>query len=313
MSSERSEQRYTSIHRDTQMGMVALSVSDLDRSLAYYTDSFGFALLQRTSGEAILGAGTTPLLVLVEQPGARAWPRGGRSYTGLYHFAVLVPTRADLGRWLRHWMQAEGALPGQGDHLVSEALYLEDPDGHGIEIYRDRPRDQWTVVDGRIRMGAEPVDMQGLLNDAAATSETWTGLPQGTRLGHMHLQVGNIAAAQDFYTYVLGFDVVAQMPSALFVSAGGYHHHLGMNVWHSSGAGTAPEDSVALHFFTVELPSEEAREEVVARVEGAGLPVTRHGDLALVKDPWDHTIVLQVGVSETAEGAAELARLVRGG
>ncbi|HEU5423645.1 MAG TPA: VOC family protein [Nitrolancea sp.] len=290
----------TAIDPGTMVGLPALTVSDLERSLAYYTEAIGFELLRRGEGEAVLGAAGQPLLELVEQPGAQPWPRGGRSYTGLYHFAILLPTRADLGRWLRHWLEL--GLPfGQGDHLVSEALYLEDPDMHGIEVYRDRPREEWTWEDGQVRMAVDPVDLRGLLAEAERAGEPWRGLPPGTRVGHIHLQVGDIRQAADFYHGILGFDIVAHMPSALFVSAGGYHHHLGLNTWHSLHAGPAPADSVRLRSFTVELPSEEARQAVVRRLDSAGIPHQRLGTAVAVEDPWQNTILLRVGPTPLAE------------
>lgn len=295
----------TSIDPATTVGLLSLIVADLNRSVSFYTESLGFELLRRDGSEAALGAAGTPLLLLGEQPGATPWPRGGRSYTGLYHFAVLLPTRADLGRWLRHWLDLRLPPPGQGDHLVSEALYLEDPDGHGIEVYRDRPREEWQWTGGAVRMAADPVDVRGLL--AAAGAGPWTGLPAGTRLGHIHLQVGDIGQAEEFYHGVLGFDVVARMPSALFVSAGGYHHHIGMNVWHSRGAGPPPEGSVRLRFFTVDLPSEEARRAVVTQIESAGLTTSRRGEVIAVQDPWQNTILLQVGAVSDAQGTQALS------
>ena len=297
----------TTIDPATEVGLLALTVADLDLSVAFYTEAMGLAVLERDDSRATLGVAGTPLLLLDEQPGARAWPRGGRSYTGLYHFAILVPTRADLGRWLRHWLGLGLPLPGQGDHLVSEALYLEDPDGHGIEIYRDRPRQEWQWANGQVRMASDPVDIRGLLTEAEQAGQPWAGLPAGTRVGHIHLQVGDIAQAAAFYHQVLGFDIVAAMPSALFVSAGGYHHHLGMNTWHSRGAGPAPADTVRLRFFTIDLPTEEARRAVVARVEAAGLGHTERDGTVAVQDPWQNTILLRVGPAPDARAAAALA------
>lgn len=294
----------SSIHPGTQVGLLALSVADLGRSLEYYTKAIGFSVLEQRESQAVLGVGETPLLVLMEQPGATQWPRGGRSYTGLYHFAILLPTRADLGRWLRNWFSLGMTSIGQGDHNVSEALYLEDPDGHGIEVYRDRPRSEWQWVDGRVQMGTGPVDIQGAMADADAEGQPWNGLPEGTRIGHVHLQVGDINEAAAFYHDVLGFDIVASMPSALFISAGGYHHHIGMNIWHSRSASPAPEGSVALKFFTVEFPDEAARQAVVERVEQAGLPVGTGGESRVVNDPWGNTILLHVGPATREELAA---------
>lgn len=294
----------TAIDPATEVGLLALTVTDLDRSIAFYTEAIGFAVLHREGMLATLGVAGRPMLLLGEQAEAAEWPRGGRSYTGLYHFAILMPTRADLGRWLQHWLGLGLPLPGQGDHYVSEALYLEDPDGHGIEVYRDRPRDTWQWSGGRVRMGTDPVDIRGLLTEAAQSGEPWTGQPAGTRLGHIHLQVGNIPQASAFYHDVLGFDIVASMPSALFISAGGYHHHIGMNTWHSRDAGRAPADSVSLRFFTVDLPTAEARQAVLDRLDAAGVAYTREGDIVSVRDPWQNTILLQVGAADEARAVA---------
>jgi len=302
----------TSIHPDTTVGLLSLTVSDLTRSLTFYTEALGFEVLEQEGTEATLGAAGTPLLLLSEQSGAAPWPRDRQSHAGLYHFAILMPTRADLGRWLGHWLQLGFPLPGQGDHLVSEALYLEDPDGHGIEIYRDRPRDQWQWIDGQVRMAANPVDIQGMLAEAAQARDPWEGLPAGTTLGHVHLQVGDITQAESFYHDLLGFDIVAQMPTALFISAGGYHHHLGMNTWHSRGAGAAPQGTAGLRFFTIDLPSEDARREVVARIEAAGFSAAQTGDLVVLQDPWHNTILLQVGAASDAPAAAALTTAAEG-
>jgi catechol 2,3-dioxygenase len=297
----------TSIDPGTQVGLLSVTVADLARSLSFYTEVLGFAPLKQDEKSAILGAGDTPLLLIREETGAQPWPRDQRSYTGLYHFAILLPTRGDLGRWLRHWLESGMGLPGQGDHLVSEALYLEDPDGNGIEIYRDRPRNEWQRVNGQIRMGSDPVDLRGVLTEADREGKPWTGFPTGTRLGHMHLQVGDIADASAFYHGALGFDVVASMPSALFVSAGGYHHHIGMNTWHSLGSGPAPAGVAGLQFFTIDLPSEETREAVLSRLDAAGIPHTRAGQIEVIRDPWQNTILLQVGTAADAATAEALA------
>lgn len=285
----------TSIDPGTEVGPLALSVSSLQQSLAFYTGPIGLTLLERGDDRATLGAGGRPLLLLREDPGAQPWPRGGRSFTGLYHFAILLPTRADLGRWLRHWLEAGMPMPGQGDHHVSEALYLEDPDGHGIEVYRDRPRAEWNWDADRVRMGTGPVDIRGVIAEGDRIGTAWDGMPAGTTIGHIHLQVGNIQQAADFYHGVLGFDIVAGLGSALFVSAGGYHHHLGMNIWHSNHGGPAPDGFVRLLDFTVALPSDAARNAVVERITAAGIPTIQAGDTITVLDPWDNRINLRVG------------------
>lgn len=276
----------------TEVGLLSLTVSNLARSVAFYTEDIGFTALQQDGQTATLGVAGMPLLLLTERAGARPWPRERASYTGLYHFAILLPTRADLGRWLRHWLEAGYPLPGQGDHLVSEALYLSDPDENGIEVYRDRPRDEWHWDNGQVRMATDPVDIRGVLDEAERAGVPWAGLPAGTRLGHIHLQVGDIARAAAFYHDILGFDIVAGMPSALFVSAGGYHHHIGMNTWHSKGASPAPADMVGLRFFTITFPTERARQDVLDRIAAAGLTTTQVGEAISVQDPWSNTLLL---------------------
>lgn len=283
-----------SLHPATEMGLVALTVADLDRSLAFYQDVMGFALLRQSPGAAVLGAAETPLLVLHEQAGA---PPSAQNTTGLYHFAILVPTRLDLGRWLLHLAQSGYPLGGASDHLVSEALYLSDPDDNGIEVYRDRPRDTWPRRDGVVQMASDPLDLQALLAEAQADSRPWAGLPAGTRLGHMHLRVADISQARAFYHDVLGFDVVVDWArmGALFVSAGGYHHHLGLNTWQSRGGRPAPAGSAGLRYFTIHLPDAEALAPVLARLNAAGLPYSEADGGIRLEDPWHNVLLLTTG------------------
>ncbi|MCC6791204.1 MAG: VOC family protein [Thermomicrobiales bacterium] len=280
-----------SIDARTVIGELALTVADLDRSIAFYTGPLGFQVLSREGGTATLGAGGRPLLHVVEQRGARPWPGYA---TGLYHFAVLLPTRADLGRWLRNWLAHGYPLPGQGDHLVSEALYLSDPDGNGIEVYRDRPRGEWQWDGDTVRMASLPVDIDGLLTLAEHEGAAWSGFPAETTIGHMHLQVGDIPQAATYYRDVLGFDLVASMPSALFVSAGGYHHHIGLNTWHSRGASPAPEGTAGLRFFTIDFADEPARAAVIERVAAAGGAIEWDDAVAVIHDPWRNELHLRV-------------------
>src|SRR5688500_7404536 len=194
----------TSIHPDTYLGLVALTVADLARSLAFYRDVLGFQLLQKNGEQAVLGVAGTPLLLLHELPDALPAPTNVTGLTGLYHFAILVPTRADLARSLLHLVESGYPLSGASDHLVSEALYLSDPDNNGIEIYRDRPRDQWPRINNQLQMASDPLDLHALITEAKADTRPWDGLAAGTRLGHIHLQVADIPQARDFYHGVLG-------------------------------------------------------------------------------------------------------------
>ena len=267
------------------MGPVHLTVSDLERSLDYYRTVVGLDVLEQGGGRASLGADSTELLGLVEEPGAE--PSDG--YTGLYHFALLVPDRPSLGRWLAHAARDRVPLSGLSDHYVSEAIYLRDPDRHGIEIYADRPRQLWEGQVGR-RMTTEPLDVDDLLREADGEFD---GLPAGTTMGHVHLKVASIPATVDFYRDVLGFDlVVERVPQAAFLSAGGYHHHLGANTWESAGAPPPPDRSAALRHATIVLPSVEARDEVVRRVAETGQTPTDTSTGPLVRDPSGNALVL---------------------
>jgi len=281
----------------TDIGLLSLTVADIERSLEFYTHAIGFGVIQQTPGRALLGVGGAPLLELIERPGARSWPV---SATGLYHFAILVPTREALGKWLRNWLDLGLPMPGQGDHLVSEALYLNDPDGNGIEVYRDRPRSDWTWDGGHVRMATDPVDIRGVLAAGDRDGVPFDGLEPGTRIGHMHLQVGDIPAARAFYHDVLGFDIVAEMPTALFLSAGGYHHHIGANIWHSRGRGPAPEDVAGLRYFSITQPTESARNQVLARLAAAGHCYEATPAGVVTYDPWQNRILLQVGPAQVA-------------
>ncbi|HEY5001833.1 MAG TPA: VOC family protein, partial [Ktedonobacteraceae bacterium] len=226
----------TSIHPGTNIGLVTLRVSQLERSLLFYQGILAFQPIEQTPGRVLLGGqDKQPLLELIEVPGAGPQPRRA---TGLYHVAILLPTRRDLGRVFLRLAQANWQI-GQGDHLVSEALYVSDPDENGLELYQDRPRSTWQWAKGNVVMATDPVDLRSLAADGQQ-AEPWDVLPAGTRVGHIHLQVGDIPGAKRFYTDILGFDITAEMPSALFISAGGYHHQIGMNIWHSAGAKPTP-------------------------------------------------------------------------
>jgi catechol 2,3-dioxygenase len=243
---------------DAHIGSVSLTVSDLDRSVSFYRDTLGFQEASREGRTAVLTAATGPaLLELHELPGAIAKPR--RS-TGLFHFAILVPSRAALGRSLRRLADQQWPLTGVADHLVSEALYLNDPDGLGIEIYRDRPRETWRRANGELAMASDPLDVQSVANEPGA-EEPWQCLDAGTVIGHVHLHVPTLEAGETVFCGDIGFEpVVRAYPGALFVSAGGYHHHLGMNTWVGVGAPAPPENAVGLRSFTVEARDLDRRE-----------------------------------------------------
>jgi len=279
------------------MGPVHLTVSDLARSLDYYRTVVGLDVLEQDGGRASLGADSTELLGLVEQPGAQ--PSDG--YTGLFHFALLVPDRPALARWMAHAARDRVPLTGLSDHYVSEAIYLRDPDRHGIEIYADRPRELW---EGRVgeRMTTEPLDVKDLLGEA---NGDFDGMPAGTTMGHVHLKVASIPQTVEFYRDVLGFDlVVERVPQAAFLSAGGYHHHLGANTWESAGAPPPPAGSAALRHATVVLPRAEARDEAVRRVADAGQEPEATATGTLVRDPSGNAVLL-TATSEPASAQTQ--------
>jgi catechol 2,3-dioxygenase len=272
---------------ETRMGPVELTVSDLERSLDYYRDAIGLGVREQGAGRASLG-GDSDLLVLEEVPGAQPAPRN----TGLFHFALLVPERRDLATWLAHAIREEVPLTGVSDHFVSEALYLRDPDEHGIEIYADRPREVW---EGQVaRMTTEPLDLENLLGELDdPETEPFEKLPGGTVMGHVHLQVAEIPETLRFYRDLLGFDLMASYGSqAAFLSAGGYHHHLGANTWNSAGAAPPPEGSAALRRATIVLPDSETRDEVVRRVADDGQEPEDTPQGPVVRDPSGNRLLL---------------------
>jgi catechol 2,3-dioxygenase len=273
----------------TTMGAVHLTVSDLERSLGYYRGAIGLDVLEETAGRASLGAGSTELLVLVEQPGAE--PSTG--YTGLYHFALLVPSRIELARWLAHAARDRVPLVGLSDHFVSEAIYLSDPDRHGIEIYADRPRELWEGLVGA-RLTTMPLDTENLLAELGdSASATFDGLADGTVMGHVHLKVAAIPETVAFYRDALGFGLMATYGAqAAFLSAGGYHHHVGANTWESAGAPPPPEGSAALRHATLVLPGSEERDALVRRLADAGTAVEDASEGPLVRDPSGNRLVL---------------------
>ncbi len=268
---------------ETHIGRVRLQVSDLERSIEYYKRVIGMREISRATSSAELGAqGDDRVLIqLHELKEARAVPR--RGLLGLYHFAILLPERAALGAFLQHLSEIS-AYAGMSDHLVSEALYLTDPDGLGIEVYADRDRSTWTAVNDQIVMATNSLDVQNLI--AAAKGRKWDGMPAGTVIGHVHLYVGNIDAAEDFYHSGLGFDkIVWSYPGALFMSAGGYHHHLGVNTW-AQGAPNATDADARLLDWDLVLPTSANAEEAAAALEKAGYSIERSGDVVRARDPW---------------------------
>jgi catechol 2,3-dioxygenase len=284
-----------------ELGEVKLKVSNLERSLKFYQEVVGLNILKQDGVTAELTAdGKKALVVLEEIPNAVSVPR--RSAAGLYHFAILLPTRADLGAALQRLIDS-GIHIGQADHLVSEALYIADPDHNGIEIYRDRPRETWQRdAKGNYLMASDPIDWEGLLEDAK--SSTGQGLPPGTTIGHVHFHVSHLGQSKQFYCDILGFDIAADMAEqmgALFISAGGYHHHIGLNVWAGVGVLPAPKNGTGLAYYTIVVPDHNVMESILLQLANAGIAVREQGPARIIKDPSDIELRLIVKVEIDSE------------
>ncbi len=277
---------------DTHIGLVSLTVSDLERSTRFYSEGLGMRLLEREGGTAHLGAGEQPWLELVEKPGARK-PRGT---TGMYHFAILFPSRVELAQAVRRLALNGAPFEGASDHGVSEAIYLHDPDGNGIEIYHDRPREEWPRDEqGRLEMATDPLDVDNLLDELEGLPGEWPGMDAATRVGHIHLHVNNIARAEVFYTGILGLNLMQRYgPTAAFFSAGGYHHHVGINIWNGAGAPTPPEGSAGLRYYEIAIPDADARAQVRENLRKSGAAVEEQEGQVIFRDPAGNRIVMQV-------------------
>jgi catechol 2,3-dioxygenase len=277
---------------ETHVGPVRLTVADLDREREFYERAIGLRVLGDegdADGSTLrLGADGTVAIELIGDPDA---PPRRRGTTGLFHLAILVPSRADLASALRRVVGAGGPLAGASDHLVSEALYLADPEGNGIEVYRDRPREEWRRVDGQIEMATLPLDLDSLLAEQREGESPHA--PARTRIGHVHLHVADLAAAEEFYAGVLGLDVTVRgYPGALFLSAGGYHHHIGVNTWAGEGAPAPPPGSRGLRHFEILLPGTADLEAAERRLRDAEVEARRDGEGVHTADPSRNGIVL---------------------
>ena len=276
-----------SIDPATRLGSIRLTVGDLEAMQAFYERAIGLRTLERDGDVVRLGARDgVPLVELAGDPQAPARPP---RTTGLFHLALLVPSRAELARTVRRVVDAGQRFSGASDHLVSEAMYLDDPEGNGIELYRDRPRSEWTYQGEDVAMPTIALDLDAVMAELPDGPDT--GMAEDTILGHVHLNVADIAASEAFYSGVLGFDVtVRNYPGALFVAAGGYHHHLGLNVWNGANA---PAGSLGLREFDVVLPDAAALGEVTARIDAAGLETAQQDGVVSVSDPSGNRVALR--------------------
>ncbi|WP_164670774.1 VOC family protein [Virgibacillus doumboii] len=270
------------------VGEVNINVTNLEKSLEFYQNIIGFSVLEQTDRKAVLTANGKRALLTLEQP-EDVVPKEGRT-TGLYHFAILLPSRADLSSFLKHMIQTNTRL-GASDHYVSEALYLSDPDGNGIEVYRDRPSSEWSWTGDQVAMATEPLDGESLL---AESQQTWNGMPEDTVMGHIHLHVADLKKTEEFYMEGLGFNIVTNYPGALFTSTGDYHHHIGLNVWNGAGAPAPAKNSAGMNWYTLVFPDEVTREARVEKLQQIGAVVTKEQDVYAAEDPSGNVIHLVV-------------------
>lgn len=271
-----------------RIGKVQLKVRDLDATGSFYTSALGLARIASVNGRITLGTGTVPLLELLGDPGLAP---NDRRQAGLFHTAFLLPSRPDLARWLAHAAATRVPLQGASDHIVSEAIYLADPEGNGIEVYVDRPVSRWHGAGDEIRMSTDPLDAQALLKAADRTE--WVGFPQDGMIGHVHLQVGDTAEADRFYSGVLGLDIATRYPGASFYGSGGYHHQLAGNVWNSRRAGRRLEGAAGLDAIEMIVRDAADLAAIAARAETAGIDISKDDDGMTLHDPWNTAITLR--------------------
>jgi catechol 2,3-dioxygenase len=273
------ETEATKLAPETRLGSVELTVTDLDRSVSFYEDAIGLRIHRREDGRAALGAGGEDLLVLVENPDAG--PAG--RHAGLYHFALLHPSRQELARAAARLARTQTPIQGASDHGISEAIYLPDPDGNGIELAADRPKDEWpdlSVMSG----GPDPLDLNALL-ESVADEEPSQSIDPDAIIGHLHLHVGDLEESTHFYVQVVGFEIMTYLPSAVFVAAGGYHHHVGFNTWRGPGIPPAPDGTVGLRHFTVVLGDDAELAALRDRAGAAGVEVEDAAEGVVIRDP----------------------------
>src|SRR6266571_8812710 len=266
-----------------RVGMVTLRVKNLDAVADYYRDVIGLTVMERSGAAAKLGSGGVRLLVLEARPDAAIEPRNA---AGLYHTAFLMPMRKDLARWLVHAASNRVPLSGFADHLVSESVYLDDPEGNGIEVYADRDPSLWQWSAGSVAMATDQLDIDGLLTLADTRASDYAKAPDGLRIGHVHLRVGDIGRAESFYHGSVGLDPTRRRSGAAFLSSGRYHHHLGINVWQSAGAGRRDETATGLAWFSLEVEKQDLFAAQEERLRQAGAPVAALANGLEAADPW---------------------------
>ncbi|HEY6602136.1 MAG TPA: VOC family protein [Xanthobacteraceae bacterium] len=266
-----------------RIGMVTLRVRDLDLVANYYRDAIGLTVMQRSATSARLGSGGVALLDLERREGAA---REARNAAGLYHTAFLMPTRKDLARWLVHAAKNKVPLSGFADHLVSESVYLDDPEGNGIEVYADRAPELWKWEAGSVAMATDQLDIDGLLALTDTRTTNYAKAPDDLRIGHMHLRVGDLEQADRFYAGTIGFAPTRKRSGAAFLSSGRYHHHLGLNVWQSAGAGPRDDTATGLAWFSLEVAAQQILEAQTLRLRQAGAPAAAIENGIETADPW---------------------------
>lgn len=281
------------IHPQTQIGFVHYNVSNLQMQIEFYCDTLGFELRSHAGETATLGTSRRELLRLTEVPGARRV----RGTTGLYHTAFIVPTRRQLAHLLQRLIESRTPIQGTSNHGTHLAIYLPDPEGNGIELAWDFPQSDWPLIDGMpnyFNMPREGVDVDALLAELNDDHPPWAGLDPNTRVGHIHLHVSDLESAKNFYNQLIGFDVMldGKEMGAVFVSAGGYHHHIGMNVWKGIGAPPPPGNATGLHYFTVELPDKEQLDRRIRHIQSKTNDFARTDDGVFIRDPARNQLLL---------------------
>ncbi len=273
-----------------RFGPAALRVSDPERALDFYVNKIGLVMRKREEGFALLGTDAEDVLRLDFRPGIS--PRNYRE-TGLYHVAILVPDRPSLGAAITRLAEHDIRL-GAADHLVSEAIYVWDPDNNGIEIYRDRPREEWTWQSNQVQMANRPLDFDGLLREKEVARLAKAPMKNGTRIGHIHLEVDDLAKARKFYGEIAGFAATATLPGAQFLGAGGYHHHLGTNIWESRNGPPPSPDTAGISLMTFEMPDADSIQTLKSRLENADVKTTGSGSSFDFIDPWQTRVAVRL-------------------